>query len=110
LEPPQNLELEETTPTTNFHALVGMNTPQTLNIEGYIKNKKVIMLIDFGNTINFINYKLAKLLNRFVFLVPKFQVIISNGGTLKFSRKSHNVNINMVGFFIGYFHDWNLNG
>jgi hypothetical protein len=40
LEPSQDLELEETTPTIFCHALADINTPQTLKIEGYIKNKK----------------------------------------------------------------------
>jgi hypothetical protein len=42
------------------HALVGINTLQTLKIEGYIKKKKVIVLIDYGSTHNFIHYKLAQ--------------------------------------------------
>jgi hypothetical protein len=40
---------------SSYHALVGTNTPQTLNIEGYIKKKKVTMLIYFGSAHNFIN-------------------------------------------------------
>ena len=32
---------EEITPTISCHALAGISTPQTLNIEGYIKKKKV---------------------------------------------------------------------
>jgi hypothetical protein len=37
---------EELTPTISCNALAGISTPQTLKIEGYIKNKKVIVLID----------------------------------------------------------------
>jgi hypothetical protein len=62
--------------------LDGINTPQTLKIEGYIKKKKVIVLIDFGSTHNFIHYKLAKALNFFVYPVPEFQVMIADGGTI----------------------------
>jgi hypothetical protein len=40
LVPSQDLDLEETTPMIYFHALVGISTPQTLKIQGYIKNKK----------------------------------------------------------------------
>lgn len=42
----QDPKLEETTPTISCHALDGINTKQTLNIEGYIKNKIVIRVID----------------------------------------------------------------
>jgi hypothetical protein len=67
--------------------LAGINTPQTLNIKGYIKNKKVIVLIDSGSTYNFIHYKLTKDLNCFAYLVPEFQVMIADGGTINCSRK-----------------------
>jgi gas vesicle protein len=56
---------EELTPTILCNALAGISTPQTLNIEGYIKKKKVIVLIDSSNSHNFIHYKLAKYLNCF---------------------------------------------
>jgi hypothetical protein len=72
---------EELTPTISCNALVGISTPQTLKIEGYIKKKKVIVLIDSGSTHNFIHYKLAKALNCFVYPAPKFQVMIADGGT-----------------------------
>jgi hypothetical protein len=55
------------------HALVGINTPQTLKIEGYIKNKKVILFIDSCIIHNFVNYKLAKFLNFFIFPALEFQ-------------------------------------
>jgi carbamoylphosphate synthase small subunit len=61
---------EELTPTISCNALAGISTPQTLKIEGYIKNKKVIVLIDSGSTHNFIHYKLAKDLNCFLYPAP----------------------------------------
>jgi hypothetical protein len=70
LEPSQDLDLEETTRTISCHALANITTPKTHNIEGYIKKKNVTVLINFGSTHNFINYKLAKILNCFVFLAP----------------------------------------
>ena len=72
-EPPQGDELEVIIPTISCHALVGINTPQTLKIEGYIKNKKVTMLIDSGSTHNFIHYELTKDLNCFVYPTLKFK-------------------------------------
>ena len=43
---------EELTPTISCNALARISTPQTLKIEGYIKKKKVIVLIDSGSTHN----------------------------------------------------------
>ena len=84
-EPPQTEEIEEitqeeTTPTISCHALARICTPQTIKIEGCIKKRKVTMLIDCGSTHNLIHCKLAKALNCFIYLDPKFQVMIANGG------------------------------
>ena len=46
------LEEEEMNPTISCNALVGITTPQTLKIEGHIKKKNVIVLIDSGSTHN----------------------------------------------------------
>ena len=59
--------LEEITPTISCHALARVSTPQTLNIEGYIKKKKVTVFIDSGSTHNFIHSKLSKVLNCFIY-------------------------------------------
>jgi hypothetical protein len=78
---------EELTPMISCNAMAGISTPQTLKIEGYIKNKQVIVLNDSSNTHNFIHYKLSKALNFFVYLVPEFQVMIADGGTINCSGK-----------------------
>ena len=78
---------EEFNPTISYNALDGISTTQTLNIEGCIKKKKVMVLIDSGSTHNFIHYKLSKALNFFVYLVPEFQVMIVDGGTINCSKK-----------------------
>jgi hypothetical protein len=77
LEPSKDIELKETSPTIYCHALVSIITPQTIKIDGYIKNKKVTVLIDFDSTHNFINYKLSKPLNCFA-STTEFQVMIAN--------------------------------
>jgi hypothetical protein len=95
LEPSQELDLEKTTPTISCHTFSNINTLQTLKIQGHIKKKKVTMLIDSGSTHNFINYKLAKDLNCFVFPAHEFQVMIADGGNINFSWKFHSINLNM---------------
>jgi hypothetical protein len=76
------------TPTILCNALAGISTPQTLKIEGYIKKKKLIVLIDFERNHNFIHCKLAKALNCFVYPAPEFQVMIAYGGTINSSGKA----------------------
>jgi hypothetical protein len=74
--------------------LAEISTPQTLKIEGYIKNKKVTFLIDSCSTHNFFHYKLAKALNCFV-TGPEFQVMIADGGTINCSGKCNKINLTM---------------
>jgi hypothetical protein len=74
--------------------LDGISTPQTLKIEGYIKNKKLIVLIDYGSN-NFIHYKLAKDINFFVYPTLEFQLMILDGGTINCSGKCNKINITM---------------
>ena len=88
-------KIKEITPTISFHALSEISTPQTLKIEVYIKNKKVIVLIDSGSSHNFIHYKLSKVLNCFIYLALEFQVMIANGGTINCSGKCFNINLTM---------------
>ena len=70
LEENKEETIEEITPTISCNALAGITTPQTLKIEGYIKKKKVIVLIDSGSTHNFIHSKIAKDLNCFIYPAP----------------------------------------
>jgi hypothetical protein len=91
----QAISSEELTPMISCNALAGISTPQTLKIEGYIKKKKVIVLIDSGSTHNFIHYKLSKALNCFVYPAPEFQVMIANGGTINCSGKCNKINLTM---------------
>ena len=65
------LEKEEVNPTISCNAFIGITTPPTMKIEGHIKKKKVIALIDLDSTHNFINCKIAKDLNCFLDLAPK---------------------------------------
>ena len=81
--------------TISCNALVGITTPKTLTIEGHIKNKKVIVLIESGKTHNFIHCKVAKELNLFLYPTLDCQVMVANGGTINFSRKFHNIKLTM---------------
>ena len=53
------------------------------------------MLIDYGNTHNFIHYKLAKAFKWFIYPTPEFQVMIVDGGTINFSLKFHKIALTM---------------
>jgi hypothetical protein len=50
----------EVEPVISLNALTGFSAPQTLKLIGYIKHQKVIILIDSGNTHNFIHRAFPK--------------------------------------------------
>ena len=77
-----------------------IRTPQTLRIQGYKKIEKVTMLIDYGSTHNFINWKLATLLNGFVYPIPAFKAMIAYAGSINYSWKfSINITIREYLFY-----------
>ena len=81
--------------TISCNALAGITTPNTIKIDGHIKNKKVIMLTDSSSNHNFIHCKITKELNLFLYPTPECQVMIANGGIINCSGKCHNINLTM---------------
>eukprot|EP00253_Pinus_taeda_P012482 PITA_12482 len=101
LEEPE--EEEEDNPQDNvpeeklisLHALAGIFSPQTIKIRGFIKHRPVIVLIDSGNTHNFIHQSVAEAVHCFVPTVSNFQVQIADGGTIKCEGRCENVKLQM---------------
>jgi hypothetical protein len=75
--------MEPEEPVISLHALVGISSPQTLKIKGYIKQCLVVVLIDSDSTHNFIHHKVVEDVNCFIRLVLNFQILIANGGAMK---------------------------
>jgi hypothetical protein len=73
----------EVEPIISLNALIGFSTPQTLKLIGYIKNQKVIILIDSGNTHNFIHHHITQETHCYIHVVNNCQIMISNGGSMK---------------------------
>eukprot|EP00253_Pinus_taeda_P024457 PITA_24457 len=90
----KTLDKEEMNLTISCNALARITT-QTIKIEGYIKKKMVIVLIDSESTHNFIHCKIAKELNCFLYPAPECQVIVASGGTINCFGKCHNIMLSM---------------
>ena len=88
-------ESHDSQPIISCHALLGFSAPQTLKVVGFLKKQKVIVLIDSSSTHNFINKKLATLLNCFIYPTLEFYVLIVDGGTISYSRKCHSFKLSM---------------
>jgi hypothetical protein len=79
--PSEPLEVE---PIISRNSLTGFFAPQTLKLFGYIKDSKVIILVDSCSTHNFIHHHIAQETNFYIRAVNNFQIMISNGGSMKF--------------------------
>jgi hypothetical protein len=81
----------EVEPVTSLNALTGFSAPQTLKLISYIKHQKVIILVDSGSTHNFIHRCIAQETHCYIHVVNNFQIMISNGGSMKCGGRCENV-------------------
>ncbi|KAJ0089041.1 hypothetical protein Patl1_33287 [Pistacia atlantica] len=72
------LEPHEALPKISFHAIVGIEHPQTIRVLGKLKNKHVTVLIDGGSTHNFIDRAIVSKFELLVIQDTKFQVMVAN--------------------------------
>jgi hypothetical protein len=56
----------------SLNALTGFSAPQTLELIGYIKHRKVIILVDSGSTHNFIHRCIAQETHCYIHVVNNF--------------------------------------
>jgi hypothetical protein len=80
-------------PLISLHALIGFSAPQTLKCIGYINHIKVSILVDNSSTHNFIHRHIAQKTNCYIRVVNHFQIMISNGGSMKCGGHCENVHL-----------------
>jgi hypothetical protein len=78
-----NITPPKVEPIISLNVLIGLSSPQTLKLIGYIKHRKVIILVDSGNTHNFIHRRIAQKTHIYIHAVNTFQIMIANGGSMK---------------------------
>ena len=60
-------------PIISLNALIDFSAPQILKLIGYIKHRKVIILVDSGNTHNFIHRRIAQETRCYIHVVNNLQ-------------------------------------
>jgi hypothetical protein len=91
INPPSDPPAEE--PIISLNALTSFSAPQTLKLIGYIKHRKVIILVDSGSTHNFIHRRIAQETHCYIHAVNNFQIMIANGGSMKCGGRCENVRL-----------------
>jgi hypothetical protein len=87
-------------PIISLNALTGFSTPQTLKLIGYIKHRKVIILVDSGSTHNFIHRHIAQETHCYIHAVNNFQIMIANGGSMKCGGHCENVRLQISDYHL----------
>jgi hypothetical protein len=100
ITPPSNPP--EFEPIISLNALTGFSAPQTLKIIGYIKHRKVIILVNSGSTHNFIHPRIAQENNCYMCAVNNFQIMIVNGGSMKCGGRCENVCLQIGDYHLKY--------
>jgi hypothetical protein len=83
----------------SLNSLNGFSAPQTLKLIGYIKNRKVIILVDSGSTHNFIHHRISQEVNCYIRAINHFEIMIANGGSMKCGGRCENMRLQ-----IGQYH------
>jgi hypothetical protein len=92
----------EVEPVISLNALTGFSSPQTLKLISYIKHRKVIILVDSGSTHNFIHHRIAQETHFYIHAVNNFQIMISNGGSMKCGGRCENVCLQIGDYHLKY--------
>jgi hypothetical protein len=87
------LDSPKVEPIISLNALTGFSTPQTLKLIGYIKHRKVIILVDSGSTHNFIHRYISQETHCYIHAIKNFQIMIANGGSIKCGGRCENVHL-----------------
>jgi hypothetical protein len=87
------LDPPEVEPIISLNDLTSFFAPQTLKLIGYIKHRKVIILVDSGSTHNFIHRRIAQETHCYIHAVNNFQIMIANGGSMKCGGRCENVHL-----------------
>jgi hypothetical protein len=97
LPPPSNMTPPSNQPKVelmiSLNSLTGFSAPQTLKLFGYIKNKKFIIIVDSHSTRNFIHHRISLEVNCYIRAFNNFQIMVSNGGSMKCGGCCENVRI-----------------
>jgi hypothetical protein len=85
-----------------LNSLNGFSSPQTIKLIGYIKHQKFIILIDSGNTHNFIHCFISQEINFYICAVNTFQIMISSDGSMKCGGFCENMQLEIGQYHLKY--------
>ncbi|CAA0833223.1 Unknown protein, partial [Striga hermonthica] len=91
------IDPHEEDPEISVHTMERTQGPKTMKMSAWVRDRRVIVLIDNGSSHNFINSSLSDKLNLHVTEGEPFEVRVANGERLKCSKFYRGVSIKMQG-------------
>ncbi|CAA0809130.1 Uncharacterized mitochondrial protein AtMg00860, partial [Striga hermonthica] len=92
-----NLEAVNEEPEISMHAMAGIRGPRTMRLPAWVKDRRVIVLVDNGSSHNFINADLSQKLNLPTTKIEPFDVRVANGERLQCTESFWKVPIKFNG-------------
>jgi hypothetical protein len=89
-------------PIISINALTGFSAPQTLKLIGYIKHRKIIIIVASGSTHIFIHRHISQETNFYICVVNNFQIMTVNGGSMKCGGRCENVHLQIGEYHLKY--------
>jgi hypothetical protein len=86
----------------SLNDLTRFSAPQTLKLIGYIKHRKVIILVNSGSTHNCIHRCIAQETNCYIHAVNNFQIMIANGWSMKCGGHCENLCLQIGDYHLKY--------
>lgn len=68
----------------SVHALAGSATPQTMQVQAFVKKSSITVLIDLGSTHNFVDPAVTRRLHCWTTPNDRLEVMVVKGGKLAF--------------------------
>ncbi|CAA0834211.1 Unknown protein, partial [Striga hermonthica] len=98
-EPPQDIIVEgpDEEAEISMHAMAGIRGPRTMRLPAWVRDRKVVVLVDNGSSHNFINAELSQKLNLPTTKIEPFEVRVANGERLQCTKSFRKVPIRFSG-------------
>ncbi|CAA0813637.1 Unknown protein, partial [Striga hermonthica] len=98
-EPHQDIVVEgpDEEAEISMNAMAGIRGPRTMWLSAWVKDRKIVVLVDNGSSHNFINAELSQRLNLPTTNIEPFEVRVANGERLQCTKSFRKVPIRFSG-------------
>ncbi|CAA0810223.1 Unknown protein, partial [Striga hermonthica] len=100
LDPVNDIEAFDEEAEISMHAMARIRGPRTMRLPSWVKDRRVIVLVDNGSSHNFINADLSQKLNLPTTKIEPFDVRVANDERLQFTESFCKVPIKFQGVVV----------